>query len=465
MSEKARKELLEKIESLLESHDSVALEVLLRESRSSDVAEVVEVLDDEERQILFDLLDPKEAGEVLEKIDDATRSEVVEDLSGEELTDIVATLPPDEAADVVADLSDEKSEQVLDQIEKSESDQIEKLLEYDEDTAGGIMTSVLVKVRLTDTIRDAIHRIRAADPEDEYFHVFVVDEVGVFQGSVKFHTLLCCPPDRKIATVLDEKLPTVAIDADQEHIANVFRKNDLIVMPVVDENGMLLGRITVDDVVDVMEEEAEEDALVMAGTRPAEMDTHEAFKVAKVRLPWLLTCMLGALLSAMLFFPMFESLFAGQYGINIWNYVVIFIPAIAAMGGNSGMQTSTVVVRGLATGDLAGLDIRGIFARECRVALVVATTCAMIAGLIAVVFLHVHAGPQFSLILGVSVGVSMFFAILISMFLGLFLPYTFRKIGIDPAVSSGPLVTTANDIISFVTYFSLALLMLKLFGG
>ena len=145
--------------------------------------------------------------------------------------------------------------------------------------------------------------------------------------------------------------------------------------------------------------------------------------------------------------------------------ILIFIPAIAAMGGNSGMQTSTVVVRGLATGDLAGLDISAIFARECRVALVVATSCALIAGVIAVIFLQFHAGPQFSIILGISVGVSMFFAILISMLMGLFLPYGFRKIGIDPAVSSGPLVTTANDIISFVTYFTLALLMLKLFGG
>lgn len=465
MSEKARKELLERIETLLEAEDSRALRELLADSRTSDVAEVVEVLDEVARQILFDLMDPKEAGEVLEKVDEATRSEVVEDMTTEELGDIVATLPPDEAADVVADLSEEQSEQVLDQIEKADSDQIEKLLEYEEDTAGGIMTPVLVKVTLSDTIATALERIRQADPEDEYFHVFAVDDRDVFQGTVKMHTLLRSDPNLRIAAALDETLPTVEVGADQEHIANIFRKNDLIVMPVVDESGVLLGRITVDDVVDVMEEEAEEDALVMAGTRPAEMDTHNAFKVATIRLPWLLTCMLGALLSAILFYPPFERLFADRYDLDIWHYIVIFIPAIAAMGGNSGMQTSTVVVRGLATGDLAGLDIMSVFVRECRVALVVAATCAIIAGLVAVVFLRINAGAQFSLILGISVGISMFFAILISMLLGLFLPYGFRKIGVDPALSSGPLVTTANDIISFVTYFSLALLMLHLFGG
>jgi magnesium transporter len=465
MSELARKQLLEQIEKLIEAKDSIVLRELLSDSRSADVAEVVEVLDEAARQILFDLLEPKEAGEVLEKIDDATRSEMVDELTGDALRDIVATLPPDEAADVVADLSEEKSGQVLDQIEKADSDQISKLMRYDEDSAGGIMTPVMVKVQLTDTIDQAIGVIRRVDPEEEYFHVFVIDEKGVFQGSVNFHTLLRCAAETKIADVLDEKLPTVSVDADQEDIANTFRKNDLVVMPVVNERGVLLGRITFDDVIDVMEEEAEEDALVMAGTRPAEMETHNALKVAAIRLPWLLTCMIGALLSAILFYPLFEALFKERHGLNIWNYIVIFIPAIAAMGGNSGMQTSTVVVRGFATGDLAGLDIATIFARESRIALVVATTCAFIAGGIAVGFLRLQTNANFGFILGVSVGVAMFFAILISMLLGLFLPYGFRKIGVDPAISAGPLVTTINDIISFVTYFALALAMLKIFGG
>ncbi|KPK75849.1 MAG: hypothetical protein AMJ79_09365 [Phycisphaerae bacterium SM23_30] len=174
MSQAARKQLLEKIELLIEAQDLEELRELLAASRSSDVAEIVEVLDEIARQILFDLLDAKEAGEVLEKIDDATRVEVVEDLSSEELTDIVATLPPDEAADVVADLSQRQTEEILDHIPKAESAQIEKLLTYPEDTAGGIMNPELVKVRIDQTVHDAIQNYRQSDPEEDFYHVFVV---------------------------------------------------------------------------------------------------------------------------------------------------------------------------------------------------------------------------------------------------------------------------------------------------
>ena len=172
-SELRRKKLLDRIEQLIEAKDFDELRKLLSESRSADVAEVVEVLDDTERQILFDLLEARDAGEVLEKIDEATRSEVVEDLTSDELTDIVATLPPDEAADVVADLTEEQSEQVLDHIPKVESDQIEKLLKYEEDTAGGIMNPELVTVNIKEAVVDAIHSFRRADPGEDFFHIFV----------------------------------------------------------------------------------------------------------------------------------------------------------------------------------------------------------------------------------------------------------------------------------------------------
>lgn len=466
-----RKQLLKRIEGLLDSKDSAVLKKVLADARSSDVAEVVEVLDEIARQALFDLLDTKEAGEVLEKIDEATRSEVVEEMPSEQLTDIVATLPPDEAADVMADVSDiseEKSEEVLEQIDSAESDQIEKLMSYRDDTAGGIMNSDLVRVRIDQTIREATDEFRQADPDEDNYHVFVVDDQGRYKGTVGMRELVLYPRSISIREVLSEDIPAIEVQADQEEIANTFRKNDLIAAPVVDENHMLLGRITVDDIVDVMEEEAEEDALVTAGTRPEELDTHSSFKAATVRLPWLLTCMLGALLSTIIFYPLYEPLFV-KFGVAVWSYVVIFIPAIAAMGGNSGMQTATVVVRGLATGDLAALDISQVFIRESRVAFIVALACGLIAGLVALTFLNIYAdtspGDPLAVVLGISVGVSMFFAIMLSTMLGLFLPYIFRNIGIDPAISCGPLVTTTNDIVSFVTYFSFALLLLKVFGN
>ncbi len=463
-SEQTRKGLLDRIEELIEANDSNELRVLLSESRSSDVAEVVEVLDEIARQILFDLLDPKEAGEVLEKIDEATRSEVVEDLSNEELTEMVATLPPDEAADVIADLSKEQSEEVLEHIPKEESDQIEQLLAYEEDTAGGIMTTELVKVTVNQTVREAIHEFRESDPEEEFYLVFVVDEDNVYQGTISLQALLRFPRNTAVSEVMVDEIPAVGVWADQEEVANTFRKNDLIAMPVVNQNNQLLGRITVDDIVDVMEEEAEEDVLLMAGTHPDELDTTSSFKAAMVRMPWLLTCMMGALLAALIFFTIFIDYFSGSN----WKAIVMFIPAIAAMGGNSGMQTSTIVVRGLATGDLAGLEIYQVFMREIRVAAIVSISCAFISCLVAIGWLYYFPSeafrPQNGPILGVAVGLSMLCAIMVSTLMGLILPYSFRRIGIDPAISSGPLVTTTNDVLSYLVYFSLSLLLINLFG-
>jgi len=459
-----RKQLLDRIEQLIEAQEFEELRQVLSQSRSSDVAEVVEVLDEIARQILFDLLGAREAGEVLEKIDEATRSEVLEELSSDELTDMVATLPPDEAADIVADLSDHQSEHVLDQIPKDNSDQIEKLMRYPEDTAGGIMTPELVKVNINGVVGDAVEAFRKADPEEDFYCVFVVDDDGHYKGTINVHALLRHPGSDPVSSAIDMEIPAVYVGSDQEEIANIFRKNDLIVVPVVDSHGVLLGRITADDVVDVMEEEAQEDVMVMAGTHPAELDTRRIARAATVRLPWLLICMTGELFYAMIFFSLFEPL----HNPADWICIIMFVPAIAATGGNSGMQSSTVVVRGLATGDLAAFDVSQVFWREVRVASIVAVTCALIAATVATVWLYLFPSTSFTSghgpIVGMSVGLAMFFAILFSTLLGTSLPYVFRRIGVDPAISSGPLVTTTNDAISYLTYFSLALVLLRLLG-
>ena len=464
MSEEARKQLLERIEQLIEEKDFQELRQLLADSRSSDVAEVVEVVDEIARQILFDLLDPDDAGEVLEKIDDATRSEVVEEMSSDELTDIVATLPPDEAADVIADFSAEQTEEVLDQIPKADADQIEKLLTYDEESAGGLMNPELVRVRIEDTVRDAIHNYRQSDPEEEFYFVFVVDNGGTYKGAVSLPDLLRHSRRIPIAEVLEKDIPTVNVRADQEEIANTFRKNDLIVMPVVDEKGVLLGRITVDDIVDVIEEEAEEDALLMAGTHPSELDSANIVRAALIRLPWLLTCMSIAMAGGIFLVSLFEP----RFDETLFACITMFLPAMLAMGGNSGLQTSTIVVRGLATGDLAALDFLQVFLREARVALIVALVCAVCAGILAGIMLSVFVGDldiAKARMMGLAIGMAMFCGIMLSTTLGLFLPFLFRRLGIDPAISSGPLVTTSNDVLGCLTYFSLALLLLNALGA
>jgi len=463
MSEEARKQLLERIEQLIEKQHFEELRRLLADSRSSDVAEVVEVVDEIARQILFDLLDPEDAGEVLEKIDDATRSEVVEDLSSDELTDIVATLPPDEAADVIADFSAEQTEEVLDQIPRADADQIEKLLTYDEESAGGIMNPELVRVGIEATVRDAIYQYRQSDPEEEFYYVFVVDNDGRYKGAVSLPDLLRHSRRTPIAEVLEEEIPTVNFHADQEEVANTFRKNDLIVMAVVDDQNTLLGRITVDDIVDVMDEEAEEDVLVMAGTHPSELESPNIFRAALIRLPWLLTCMSIAMAGGIFLVSLFEP----RFDHTLFACVTMFLPAMLAMGGNSGLQTSTIVVRGLATGDLAALDFLQVFLREARVALIVASLCAVSAGILSGIMLSIFAGEldiTKTRVMGMAIGMAMFCGIMLSTSLGLLLPFLFRRLGIDPAISSGPLITTSNDVLGCLTYFSLALLMLNIFG-
>lgn len=302
------------------------------------------------------------------------------------------------------------------------------------------MNPELVKVKIDQTVRDAIGNYRQSDPEEDFYHVFVVDDQGRFQGNVSLPTLLRHPRQTAIADVLEEKLPTVGITTDQEEIANTFRKNDLIVMPVVDDKGVLVGRITVDDIVDVIEEEAEEDALVMAGTHPAELETSKIFKAASVRLPFLLICMVVAMLAGILLVSSFEPHF-NQIHSTIWACITMFMPAMLAMGGNSGMQTSTIVVRGLATGDLAALDLMQVFLREVRVALIVAVVCSIIAGFVSGFMLAIFADNldvSKARILGLAVGIAMFCGIMLSTSLGLTLPFLFRRFGIDPAISSGP---------------------------
>ena len=459
MPEQSSKALLAQIEKLIAEQDFDTLREVLAHARTSDVAEVVEVVDNLSRVILFDLLDAKEAGEVLEKVDDATRSEVAEELPREDLSDMVATLPPDEAADVVADLTEEKGEQVLQDIGKAESDQIEKLLSYDEDTAGGIMNPDLVKVPMDATIGDALEQLRKADPDEEFFYVFVVDKNDKYMGMIGLRALLYSSPDTPVAQVLETDIPCVGVNADQEEIANTFRKNDLMVMPVVDENGVLVGRITSDDIIDVMDEEAEEDVLVMAGTHPDELDTHQIVRAAAIRLPWLLVCIGGEMLTALMLYPLYQD----HFPVAVWMCMVTFVPAIAAAGGNSGLQTSTTVVRGLATGDLAALKIGQVFLRESRVAAVVAVCCGTLSGVVAAgwSWLRSVEGLAWDR-MGLAVGLAMFCGIMLCTTLGVVLPFTFRRIGLDPAICSGPLITTTNDALGMLTYFTLAFVLLRM---
>ncbi|OHB74865.1 MAG: magnesium transporter [Planctomycetes bacterium RBG_16_55_9] len=455
-----QKDLLQQIERLLESEDKSALGELLRDQRSSDVAEVVELVDNERRRAIFDTMNESLSAEVLEKVDEATRAALFELLREEELSHFLLCLDPDDVADILFELPDEKRSQLLEGIPPEESAAIRKLMGYSEDSAGGIMDPVLISVPEDATVAEVIDRVRVAEIDEDFYSVYVVNKAGRFLGDVRLRFLLTRPENTKIRELIDPDTIYVYVDTDQEQVRNIFSKNDLIVVPVLDKNNKLVGRITADRVIEVAEEEAAEDLYTMAGTDPDELETFSVFHAARVRMTWLLPCLIGTGITALVLMFFHDTFDVGGLPL-VYTAALFFVPMIAAISGNAGLQTSTIVVSGLATGHLAALKFSQVCTREVRIALLVALSCGLLGGIACAILIHSKTADRAieSVQLVFAFGTAMFSAIMVATTLGLFLPFLFRRIGIDPAISSGPLVTTANDSISVTIYMTLTLLL------
>ncbi len=454
MPDEQRQSVQEILESL-EANDSSALNKLLNDYRSSEIAEFVEMLNNDQRRTVFDVLEHPVSAEVLEKVDEATRAELFDILEDEELRSIISHLDADDAADVLQELPDEEITEILERMPPDESAEIIELLRYSEDTAGGIMDPAVISVTEDATVAEAINKIRAAEIDEDFYSVFVVDKNGKFMGDVRVRLLLIRPEDTQVKQLIDPDTIYVTAEADQEEVRNIFRNNDLIVVPVLDKGHKLIGRITADRVIEVAEEEATEDLYTMAGTDPDELDNVSVFHAARVRMTWLLPCLIGTGITALV------MMFFKENNAVIYVAAAAFVPMIAAISGNAGLQTSAIVVSGLATGHLAAQRVSQVFTREVRIALLVALSCGILGGVACGLLLNskVHAENIEPLRLVLAFGTAMFSAIMVATTLGLFLPFLFRRIGIDPAISSGPLVTTANDSISVAIYMTLTLLL------
>ena len=317
------------------------------------------------------------------------------------------------------------------------------------------MDLVVISVPEDATVLQAVNKIRAVEIDEDFFSVYVVDKDDGFVGDVRIRFLLTRPEPTKISDLVDHDTIYVTVDTDQEEVRNIFSKNDLIVVPVLDENHKLVGRITADRVIEVAEEEAAEDLYTMAGTDPDELDTFSAFHAARVRMTWLLPCLIGTAITALV------MMFFKSNNPVIYVAAVAFVPMIAAISGNAGLQTSAIVVSGLATGHLVALRLSQVFAREVRIALLVALSCGLLGGIACAVLISSRGAENTiePVRLVFAFGMAMFSAIMVATTLGLFLPFLFRRVGIDPAISSGPLVTTANDSISVAIYMTLTLLL------
>ncbi len=455
--------LLVEVRSALERQDGAAVAALVHEVHPADIAEIYSVLDDEARSNLIFLLPARMTAEVVAYLDEPERDEAFEDLNEIQIGRIVAELPPDEAADVLAELTEAQREGILEQMPDKQADQLEELLGHEEDTAGGIMTPELAKLPESATVAEAVEEVRRMSEDEEIHYVFVVDDGGRLTGIVPLRKLVVSSKQTRLADICTRDYLAVKVTDDQEHVANQIRKYDVSAVPVLDDDGVLVGRVTHDDILDVADEEADEDIYYMAGTEAAELEEDSPARAAFIRMRWLLACMAGSTVSGLI-----VALFNRSFDPQVFNILFMFVPMMAAMGGNSGLQISTIIIRSLATGDLESRRIGRDFSRELPITMIMAPMCGLVAGGIALAGLplldrlgRVDLSGGVVYIAG-AVGISMAVAIITASLLGMVLPHLFRKVGVDPAIASGPIVTTTNDIVSVTLYFMVGMLIVGL---
>ncbi|MFH1350629.1 MAG: magnesium transporter [Pseudomonadota bacterium] len=441
--------LIEDVKGYIQERNRVTLMRLISDMPPADVADLIEHLNLEERLYIFELLEPQGAGEVLIEIEAPVQGSILSELDTQVISDIVQELDSDDAADLVGDLPAERAKEIMEAVEDQVSAELKRLLPYPEDTAGGIMALEYVAVKADVTIQEAINTVREKREEVEnVYYLFVVDDSNKLMGVVSLKDLVLEPPERKVRDVMNPEVVSVGVDRDQEEVYHLVKKYDLVSIPVVDEEGRLVGRITHDDIIDVIEEEADEDMAFMAGVIDQEITDVSTLRISRARLPWLMLGLMGELIAAMVvyhFVASLEKIIA----------LACFFPVIMAMGGSTGTQASTVVVRGLATGDISMLHIGKRLWVEMRAALLNGLIIGSILGVIAGFWLSDYR-------LGMIIGSAMIIIILNAGFIGSAVPLVMKKINIDPALATGPFVTTSNDIFGLLIYLGLITLFFKI---
>lgn len=443
-------ELMSDIAELVHDKAAPALLNILTDLHPADIADIIDHLQEtEDREYVFNLLDVIPASEVLLELESSIREGLLELLPQERISALVGQLDSDDAADIVAELSDFVAGRVLEEMPAEESAEVKELLRYPEDTAGGIMATEVVTVNQNDTVHQAIKKIRAIAKEIEDINIiYAVDDSETLCGKLTLKDLITNSPRQRINKVMAADVISVNVMTDQEEVANLMQKYDLISIPVVGDKLELLGLITIDDVVDVIQEEATEDIEKMAGVTGTEASSASVFQVIRLRLPWLMMAFIGQLVSAVVlskFQASLEKIIAAAF----------FIPIIMAMGGNAGIQSSAIVVRGLATGEIWFDQIRQRLLKEFRV--------SMLNGLILssslILISSVWIGDFW---FGFSLGLALLIVVVNATVVGGMMPFFLDKIKIDPALATGPFITTTNDALGLLIYFTLlSLIYLK----
>lgn len=439
---------LDNLSILIAKDQSKEITSLFEEVHFADIAEVLDELDFDEAIYIIKLLDSEKTSEILTELEDDIREKILDNLSAKEIANEIGEMDSDDAADIIGELSIERQNRVINALEDDElAADIKELLSYDDNTAGALMAKELVKVYETWTVAGCMRRIRGQAKEVTRVHsIYVVDKEDKLVGRLSLKDLIIAKSDQKIADISKDTVDSVNVNEDDEEIAKIMAKYDLEAIPVVDDNNVLVGRITIDDIVDVIRDEADKDYQMAAGFSKDVEVNDTIWELTKARLPWLILALFGGFISV--------SVLGGFEGaMDKYPELFFFTPLIAAMAGNVGVQSSAIIVQGLANDSLRGSLFRRLL-KEILQGLLNGFVLAALLMSAGMLFLG------FPLDLGITVAASLVSVIVIASIIGTFIPIILAKKGVDPALATGPFITTSNDILGILIYFSIAKLVL-----
>ena len=440
-------EFLENLVGFIDKNNDSKIKNLFEDVHFADIAEVLDEVSFDEAIYIIKLLDSEKTSEILTELDEDTREKILENFSAKEIANEVEEMDSDDAADIIGELSEERQKRVINELEDTElAEDIKELLSYGDDTAGSLMAKELVKVYETWTVAGCMRRIRGQAQEVTRVHsIYVVDKEDKLVGRLSLKDLIVAKSDQKIADISKAKVDAVNVNEDDETVARIMVKYDLEAIPVVDDNNVLLGRITIDDIVDLLKEEADKDYQMAAGLTQDVDSDDSIFELTKARLPWLFLGLIGGV-GAFIIMEGFQDVFSKYASL------FFFTPLIAAMAGNVGVQSSAIIVQGLANDDVKG-SINSRLLKE----MLLAALNGVILALFLFLFVWVYEGK---IDLALAISVSLVVVIIIAGLIGTFVPLFLNKRGVDPAIATGPFITTSNDIFGILIYFMIAKMIL-----
>ena len=443
------KEIIQEISQLISNKKNKEIKKKVNEIHYADLAEIINELNFQESIYLIKLIDSDKTSDVLTELDEDVREKILERLSEKEIAGEIKELDSDDAADILSELSDEKQEKVISLIkDESITDNIRELLNYEEDSAGGLMAKELISVNENWSVLTCLREIRKQAKDITRVHsIYVLNKKKVLIGRLSLKDLITSPSKSKIKEIYIPKVDFVNVNDSADEVAKLMSKYDLEAIPVVNDKTELLGRITIDDIVDYIKDEAEEDYLLAAGISNDVEADDSILELTKARLPWLILGLFGGLGSVFIL-ESFENIMATKELRALFFYT----PLIAAMAGNVGVQSSAIVVQGLANDQIKGSLISRLI-KEISLTLL----NGIILSLIIIVFgLLINQ----SLDMSITISVSMILVIIVAALIGTSVPIILEKFGIDPAIATGPFITTGNDVVGILLFFYIAKIIL-----